>query len=365
LAAELIMLTRRRFVAALSVAPLLSAKPGDPFPLRRGTNISHWLSQSKRRGAERREAFVRKDAAFLAGLGLDHLRLPVDEEQLFAADGKPEAEAFDLLNRALDWCDEFSLRAVVDLHILRSHHFNEKERPLWTQPAAQERFFQCWRDISAQIGKRSTLKVAYELMNEPVADDPEQWNSLVERCAKVIRDLEPERRLVIGSNMWQSVDTFDVLRIPAGDPNIILSFHYYHPMVLTHYRASWTKVGEYTGPVAYPGRLVPEEQVSAQPAELQRAMSPENIVFDRSTTARMIAKPLDVARRLNLPLYCGEWGCIERAPMDSRVRWYQDVRSVLEDNYIGWATWDFQGGFGLVKDGQPVTPVIRALGLRV
>ena len=183
-------------------------------------------------------------------------------------------------------------------------------------------------------------------MNEPVAQDPEEWNSLVERCTKAIRALEPERRLVIGSNMWQSVDTFDVLRVPAGDSHIILSFHYYSPMVLTHYRASWTKVGEYSGPVTYPGRLVPEDQFLAQPAELQRAMSPENMVFDRATTARKIAKPLEVARRLNLPLYCGEWGCIDDAPMDARVRWYQDVCAVLDGKPIGWATWDYQGGFG-------------------
>ncbi len=344
---------------------MLSALPGDPFPLRRGTNISHWLSQSKRRGPERREWFRRKDVAFLAGLGLDHLRLPVDEEQLFTVDGKPESEAFDLLNEGLDWCDEFSLRAIVDLHILRSHHFNEKVKPLWTETAAQERFLQCWRDISSQIGKRSTLKVAYELMNEPVADDPQQWNVLVEKCAKSIRALEPERRLVIGSNMWQSVDTFDVLRVPADDPNVILSFHYYHPMVLTHYQASWTKVGEYKGPVTYPGRLVPEDQLQTQPADLRRAMSPERIVFDRSTTVLMFAKPIEVARRLKLPLYCGEWGCIDRAPMEPRVHWYEDVRSILEENRIGWATWDYKGGFGLIKEGQPVAPVIRALGLTI
>jgi endoglucanase len=359
------MTTRRTFASSLIAAPALSALPKDPFPIRRGTNISHWLSQSRARGQARRDYFQRKDAAWLASLGLDHLRLPVDEEQLFDEAGKPEAEAFELLNKALDWCDEFSMKAIVDLHILRSHHFNAKEKPLWTQTAAQERFYECWKLISKQIGTRSTLKVAYELMNEPVADDPELWNKLVERCSDTVRALEPERRLVIGSNRWQSYDTMEALRVPANDPCVILSFHYYHPMVLTHYQAGWTKVGEYKGPVTYPGRLVPEAEVKAAAEDVRRAMSPDRIVFDRSTMAAMIARPVACAKKLGLPLYCGEWGAIDKAPMDARVRWYADMRAVLEENDVAWATWDFKGGFGLMKGGEPVAPVIKALGLRI
>jgi endoglucanase len=110
---------------------------------------------------------------------------------------------------------------------------------------------------------------------------------------------------------------------------------------------------------------VPEQELKAQPADLQKAMDPERIVFDRSTMAAMIGRPVKVAKGLGLPLYCGEWGAIDRAPMELRVRWYRDMRSVLEENQIGWATWDFQGGFGLRKGGQPVTPVIQALGLTI
>ena len=68
----------------------------------------------------------------MAKLGFDHLRLPVDEEQLFDEAGQPLADGFALLDAALDWCAENRLRAIVDLHILRSHHFNEGEQPLWT-----------------------------------------------------------------------------------------------------------------------------------------------------------------------------------------------------------------------------------------
>ena len=38
-----------------------------------------------------------------------------------------------------------------------------------------------------------------------------------------------------------------------------------------------------------------------------------------------------LARRAGLPLYCGEWGALPAAPRGPRLRWYRDVRSVLED----------------------------------
>jgi hypothetical protein len=76
-------------------------KPHPVFSIRRGTNISHWLSQSDRRGEARRAWFTEEDVEFLAGLGFDHLRIPVDEEQLWDEKGNMEKEAFTSWTR--DW----------------------------------------------------------------------------------------------------------------------------------------------------------------------------------------------------------------------------------------------------------------------
>ena len=57
------------------------------FEITRGVNISHWLSQSKDRGELRKSKFGRDEVAFLKKMGFDHLRLPVDEEQLFTPSG--------------------------------------------------------------------------------------------------------------------------------------------------------------------------------------------------------------------------------------------------------------------------------------
>ena len=350
--------------ATLGAQPLagpLAAGTPNGFAVRRGTNVSHWLSQSKRRGEERRGFFTKEDAALAAQLGFDHLRLPVDEEQLFDEGGRPVAEAFLLLDAALDWCAEHRLRAIVDLHILRSHHFNEGEKPLWTDPAAQERFLDLWRQLSARLSKRPLDQVAYELMNEPVADDPEEWNRLVERAMRTVRALEPRRTLVIGSNRWQSADTFDALRVPVGDPNVLLSFHFYTPMALTHYGAGWTKAGEFKGPVRYPGEVVAQADLAGLPADLVDAVSGRDPWFDRSVLEERMAKPIALARATGLPLYCGEWGALPAAPRPDRLRWYADMRSVLEKYGVGWATWDWKGGFGVVDRARKVDDGLAAV----
>jgi endoglucanase len=336
--------------AAADAAPAaIPSSTANGFSVRRGTNISHWLSQSRRRGQERQAFFTEEDMTLIARLGYDHVRLPVDEEQLWDESGRPEEEAFALLNQALDWASERGLPVIVDLHIVRAHHFNEEVRPLWTDPKAQERFLELWVELSDRLKDRPNDEVAYELMNEAVADDPEDWNRLVERAVEVVREGEPERTIVIGSNKWQQVETFDQLRIPEGDPNILLSFHLYTPMALTHYGASWTKVGEYEGSVRYPGVVVTEDDLAGLPDDLVGAIRDgRGLYFDRTVLEEKLAQPLALARKANLPLYCGEWGALPSTPRADRLRWYRDFRSVLEGNGIGWAHWDYKGGFGVV-----------------
>jgi endoglucanase len=332
------------------------------FHISRGVNISHWLSQSRRRGQGRRAYFTEKDVAHIAGLGYDHIRLPVDEEQLWDEGGNKEEEAFRLLNNAIKWSREHNLRVVVDLHILRSHHFNAEEKPLWTDPDAQEKFFQLWKDLSSELKKYPVNRVAYELMNEPVADDPEDWNRLVGKAVKVIRKTEPDRKIVIGSNKWQSANTFDQLRIPEGDRNIILSFHFYTPMLITHYRASWTGVGKYKGPVNYPGRIVVSKDINGLPADIAGIVKRNNGLYNRDVLEKLLQKPLKVAKKYDLPLYCGEWGCLSTVPRKARLQWYADVRHILEKNKIAWANWDYKGGFGIIgRGGQPDEQFIQVL----
>ena len=322
------------------------------FSISRGTNIAHWLSQSNRRGNERASFFTEKDIEFIKSAGFDHIRLPVDEEQLWDSVGNRYADAFQLLDDCMNWINKAGLRVVLDLHILRSHHFNAAEKPLWTQPAAQDKFIQLWKDLSSAVHKWPNGMLAYEFMNEPVADDPEQWNRLLARVRDSIRNWEPQRVLVIGSNRWQSANTFDQLRIPPNDKNILLSFHFYEPFHLTHYKASWTHLKDFNGQVQYPGQVVIDGKSDA-----------ERKVYNRDTLEKMMAKPIHLADSLGLPLYCGEFGIIDGSPRDSKLRWYADLVSIFEKHHIAYANWNYKAGsFGIVDANmKPDTAIIDIL----
>ena len=349
-------------LASCQPKPTSTGSPAD-FKIFKGTNIAHWLSQSEARGAERDSFFQEKDVIAIKELGFDHIRLPIDEEQMWDENGARHEDAFKLMTNCIDWCIKHQLKVIVDLHILRSHHFNAEVKPLWTDPLEQEKFYQFWIELSAALEKYSVGDVAYELMNEAVADDPELWNNLVANTVKSLRNIEPDRIIVIGSNKWQSAQTFDVLKVP-DDKNIILSFHFYEPFLLTHYHASWTHLRNYTGPVHYPGELLSQSEFDTLSAD-QQAIAKDFIgkTWDMEKLEEMMQLPIQKAKELGLQLYCGEYGVISGAPEEDRIRWYNDMISVFNKNGIASANWNYKSGsFGMViGDGTKNDAMIQAV----
>jgi endoglucanase len=193
--------------------------------------------------------------------------------------------------------------------------------------------------------------VAYEILNEAVADDPEDWNNLLGEVIAEIRTKEPERKIVVGSNMWQIPETFPSLRIPKGDANIVLSFHFYSPMALTHHLAPWSPVAEYKGEVNYPGQVIDTahyKELSQKSAEAMREYA--NGYFTKDTLAKIMVPAIKVAKDKKLPLYCGEFGIYPTIPEEMALRWYKDVCDILNSNDIAYCHWCYKGDFPIVDE---------------
>ena len=350
------------FLALLAIVMLAVAacadKPAEDngvnnFRIRRGTNLSHWLSQSEERGEARKQHIQEDDFERLEQLGFDFVRIPIDEVQFWDEEGNKLPEAWELLTNALDLAQKHHLRAIVDLHIIRSHYFNavnegdKQANTLFTSEKAQDDLIGLWYQLSEALKGYSNDSVAYEFMNEPVADEHEQWNQLVAKVHAALRKVEPQRTLVIGSNKWQGYETMKYLRVPENDKNIILSFHYYNPMLLTHYGAWWTPLGQYKGKVNYPGILVSKEDYEAAPDSLRPLLEPfttqewnvEKIKAD-------FKDAIEVAKKYNLQQFCGEWGVYEPVDRELAYKWTKDMLSVFDEFDIAWTTWCYDADFG-------------------
>lgn len=337
------------------------------FEIKRGINLSHWLSQRIPNGPSIQEGMSEIDFNRIARAGFDHVRLPIDEEVLWYENGKKDKEAFSYLHKGIRWALQNDLKVIVDLHIVRSHYFNAghdgKKNLLWESAEAQAHFLQLWQELVQELKEYPTSDVAYEIMNEPTAPNHEDWNKLVEKAYQVIRKVEKERVLVIGSNMWQGVYTFPFLKVPKGDEYILLSCHFYEPFLLSHYQAGWTEFGNYQGAVHYPGELVTKQEFDAL-SEADRKLTGRfrGMVWNKAMLASFLSKAKQVADEKGLNLYCGEFGIYEKAPKADALRWYKDVIEVFDSLDIAWSIWDYKGGFGVyTSQGLPKKELMHTL----
>lgn len=316
------------------------------FEIHKGVNIGNWLSQSSARGEERKNKFKETDAIFLSQQGFDHLRLPVDEEQLFTESGEVDEETLNLIYKTADWCQLYNMRLIFDFHILRSHNYEADNKPLWTSKEEQDKFVRMWKTIHDKLQQYPDDMLAYELLNEPVAPSSDIWNTLVNRLITELREVAPARMLIIGSNLWNSVSTISDLQIPSEDKNIMLTFHYYEPYLLTHYHASWTDFANLNLPLNYPGLLVRDEDFNNLPADQQEIVRPYKQEYTRESILNNINVAVTAARAKGVKLYCGEFGCLPYSNLTSRYAWYRDLVSIFNETEISYGAWEYNAIFG-------------------
>ena len=334
----------------------------------KGINISAWLSQtSVINGAARLNYFTQKDIKQLAGLGFDHIRLPVAESQLFS-DGKRNEETFQLIHNTIEWCRAANMRIILDCHMTKDHDFSKYQSiVLWKDTAAQSRFVKFWQTLSAEFKKYPNSLLAYELLNEPNAKDYKSWNNVSAKLIKALRQLEPERIILLGSNKANSVATFPYLTFPDNDPNIILSFHFYYPYLITHNQASfYKKLKDIKVPLQYPGQLVSDSVVATLDEESRKTLQNYNGVYNKQALFERMLPALKKAKEAGLRIHCGEFGSnFAYADRTLQLRWMQDMIAIFKENNIPYTVWGYRKQFGvfddnkIIKDQQYLDALLR------
>jgi endoglucanase len=341
----------KRFALLILSAALLAGCAGNKatkFDIHQGVNIGNWLSQSWVMGERRAAIFTDEDIQLLVDNGFDHLRLPVDETQLFNRDMTLNESTVELIHKTIQSCIDHGLKVIFDLHTLRSFNFMDNDAPLWKSDEEQEKFVDMWRTIQGILCEYPVTDVAYELLNEAVAPTDEQWSKLMLRAVAMIRETEKDRMIVLGANMQNQVSHVKNIIVPEGDRNIILSFHFYEPLLITHYQASWTplRILKFVGPMQYPGQLIPDDVYAALNDEEKAVVEPYNHSYDKDWIRAQWKEAVDYAKEKGLMLYLGEFGCLVNCGEEVRLAWLKDVVDVARENGIPYSMWEYNSQFG-------------------
>ena len=95
----------------------------------RGVNLGGWLSQFDAPTKEHFDTFITEDdIRRIAGLGLDHVRVPVDYTVIETEDGEPIEEGYKYIDNCVQWCRENGLHMILDIHKTYGYSFDPLDK---------------------------------------------------------------------------------------------------------------------------------------------------------------------------------------------------------------------------------------------
>jgi endoglucanase len=239
---------------------------------------------------------------------------------------------FDKLDWVLDNALANNLMIILDFHEFNSMAENPKEK--------KDIFLRFWGQVAPHC-KYLPSNVMFELLNEPNGQlTPELWNEFLKEALAIVRETNPNRTVIIGPAFWNQIPHLEELELPEDDRNIIVTIHYYNPHEFTHQGAPWAgeKAQLWIG-----NKWGSEEDKAAVRKDFQ------------------IAKDWSVKN--NRPIFLGEFGVYDKAPMEYRVIYTSYVARLAEEFGFSWAYWQFDSDFILydIDNGQWIKPIHRAL----
>lgn len=321
----------------------------------KGINLGGWLSQCEHSEEHYRSFINEEDIRAIAQLGADHVRLPIDYETIETENGELLESGFFYIDSCIEWCRKYDLNLVLDVHKTAGFSFDADNNSLFDSEELQTRFITLWDRISARYG--DTKGVAYELLNEIVESTPERWNSLALRAIKTIRRNAPAAKIIIGGIQWNSVHTLRLLDKPY-DENIVFNFHFYEPFLFTHQSAPWQPIIP-KAVMHYPATIEEYRERSKQINCFGSGLYNTDKMGDEFME-KLIIEAVEAAENADVPLYCGEYGVIDLAPVGDTLEWFRDINYVFRKYGIGRAVWSYKGmNFGIT--GEHYSGIIEKL----
>lgn len=265
-----------------------------------------------------------EDFALAAQTGINTIRCAVEHTSLedHNQPGKYFEHGFARIAKMLDMCAKYDLQVIIDLHNALGREGGGDPR-LWQEKAYQDRFVNVWQQLAKRF-KDSPQVIAFEPLNEAeprFSSNKDEcsavWNNLTRRVTDAIRKIDTTKPIIIDSIEYADPEAFKWL-VPTGDPNTVYSFHWYGPGDFHRQRGTTSD---------NPYRHYPERY--------------EGKWWNRQVIGESFQPAFDFGKKHNVPIFCGEFGCVSNCPEMEDIVWLLDIISLLDQNNAGWTYYHY------------------------
>ncbi|MBN1441016.1 MAG: cellulase family glycosylhydrolase [Anaerolineales bacterium] len=179
------------------------------------------------------EKFITEDdIRAIAGDGFNSIRLPVNNA-ILEDDDWPyvyKDSGWERIDRALEWCETHGVYVIFDLHAAPGGQFGlppsnpgPGKPKLWRSQENIKRTVALWQ-ATAKRYKDRTIVAGYDLLNEPLPPEENQFVGLYQWLVPAIRRIAPRHQLIIEGTPFSG--KFSMFSGPLSQ-NQAYGFHMY------------------------------------------------------------------------------------------------------------------------------------------
>lgn len=261
--------------------------------------------------------FGRADAEFIASLGVNSVRVPVNYRH-FEDDSAPFTlleSGFRKLDSVIDMLREAGLYTIIDLHAApgyQNHHWHSDnpthQALFWQHPHFQDRVVHLWEALAERYKDRPEV-AGYNPLNEPADETNAVVPLFYRRLERAIRAVDDRHILFLDGNRYST--DFSCFTEPFEN-SVYAAHDYAGPGV-----ASATE---------YPGYFRDE-------------------YFDRDALERSFLRRTEFMRRTDTPIWIGEFGPMyppEKPHEEFRFQVLEDQLDIYDEYGASWALWTYK-----------------------
>ncbi|MCJ7778803.1 MAG: cellulase family glycosylhydrolase [Sedimentisphaerales bacterium] len=280
---------------------------------------------------------VEDDFRWIADLGFDFLRLPMDY-RIWIEDNdvnKIKEEPFENIDRVVEWGRKYKIHICLNFHRGPGYCVNQgwiEPFNLWKDQKALDAFCFHWQLFAKRYNGVPSSAVSFDLINEPPAPSETMsradYERVVRATTKTIRDADKQRLIIIDGLSTGNDPVPELI-----DLGVAQSCRGYIPPQVSHYRANWVDRDS-----SFPTPIWPDKEHKTHH-------------WDRDRLQKHYQLWADLAKR-GVGVHCGEGGAYSKTPHEVFLAWWRDVLEILTGFGIGWALWNFRGSFGILDSGR-------------